>query len=278
MLIFWQMKAVKRFKKIIAHERPAGIDSILGKDVRIVQPPLSIARPDKPRSHHKSRSVDTHDRKPLEKALVAEGVHRVIDLDNDDKALPDREDTAIAYSPKTPSKRPSERDNDCSPSSDTSLKRMLNAQPQEHRSNYAATAPSPTAHGGKGQAHDPLSDHLYFGLGPGGSSRSPSPPTVSESPPAAETNIYEMAYDMEIKRLQAEQGKAATLFLTRRVDGKEEYRKDERLIRGDPGEPSKPQSGFAKILEQARMKAAKGDKPEDKSTSDVDHREMNEDT
>lgn len=204
------MKAVKKFKNVIAHKRPPGMDGILGKDTRIVQPPLSMDRPEKPKQYHKTRSVDTHDRRPIEQALVSEGVHRDVDfvsLESDDKAVPDREDTAVTYLPTTPTKRSSNDDHHKSPSSPTSPKRTLNAHPQDHRPlHHAATAPTPIDHLGKGQAHDPLSDNLYLALGPGGNSAPPSPPAVSESPPAANTDIYETAYHMELERIRAKQG------------------------------------------------------------------------
>lgn len=278
------MKAVKRFKEAIARKtrRPPAMAGILGKDTRMVQPPLSMSRPEKPPLYHKTRSVDTHDRRPLEQALVAEGVHRDIDLDAYHKAVPDRQDTAIAYSPQTPTKRPSEQNNEPSSSSpQTPSKRALNANPQDHRPpSHAATAPQPVAHEGKGQAHDPLSDHLYLGLGSTTSSGPPSPPTVSESPPAAEPNIYETAYRNELERLRAEQGKSATLFLTRRVEGREEYQKDDTLIKGDVSIDGgqRVKSGFAKVLNEARMKAAKGehhstvgdgDKTDDEDTTEA---------
>ncbi|CAF9914132.1 MAG: hypothetical protein ALECFALPRED_009348 [Alectoria fallacina] len=258
------MKAVKRFKNIVSHKRPSGLQGILGKDTRMVQPPLSMSRPEKRPLFHKTRSFDNCDRRPIEQALVAEGVHRDVDLDGYEKSLPDREDTAIAYSPKFPTKRPSEQESEHSLSSATNNKRTLNAHPQAHHPPvHAATAPMPVPHGGKGQAHDPLSDHLYLGLGPGGSSRTPSPPCVSESPPAAEVNIYETAYDLEVQRLRVANGRAATLFLTRRVERTEEYLKDEHFMRANLGDAPKAKSGFARVLEEARMKAAKGEKSTD---------------
>jgi [calcium/calmodulin-dependent protein kinase] kinase len=70
---------------------------------------------------------------------------------------------------------------------------------------------------------------------------------------------------MELERIRAKQGKSATLYLTRRVEGREEYQNDEDLVKGAPRASggSKPMSGFAKILEQARVKAAKGDTPDE---------------
>ena len=275
------MRAVRRFKDAIARKtkRPPAMAGILGRDTRFVQPPLSMSSPEKQQIHHRTRSVDTHDRRPLEQALVAEGVHRDADLTNYEKGILEREDTAVTYSPKTPTKRPSDHDKDPSSSSPkTPSKRTLNAHPQDHKPlHHAATAP--VTHDGKGQAHDPLTDHLYLGLGFGASSAPPSPPTVSESPPAVdEPNIYETAYHKELERLRAERGKSATLFLTRRVEGKEEYQNDEGLIKGDVGGGggSKAKSGFARILDQARMKAAKGEQSptraggnDDNKTNDV---------
>ncbi|KAL9128675.1 MAG: hypothetical protein Q9217_002703 [Psora testacea] len=259
--ILFLMKAVKRFKNAIAHRRPAGFSTILGKDTRIVQPPLSISRADKPPLFHKTRSVDTHDRRPIEKALVTEGVHRDVDLSNYSVRVEDREDTAIAYSSQTRSstnKPETNKSEGVGSTSPTSTKRNLGADPKTHR------PPQPTSHQGKGQAHDPLSDQLYLNLGPGGSSRPPTPPAVSESPPAAETDIYEIAYREEVERIRATQGRSATLFLTRRVEKMEDYLKDQSIIKGDSCMESKPMSGLAKAIESARAKAAEDRAKEDK--------------
>lgn len=89
--------------------------------------------------------------------------------------------------------------------------------------------------GHKGQAHDPLEDHLYLYVGPstysGVSSQGndddtfmpdeDGPPIVSESPGAADVDIFETAYRDEIERLAAqamEQNKEPNVYLTRRVD------------------------------------------------------------
>ena len=251
------MKAVKRFKSIISHKRPAGLDTILGKGTRIVQPPLSIGRSEKLPVVHKSRSQDTFDRNPLEQALVAEGIHRGIAVGDIEKSVPNQADTAVTYSSK---KRSSNDDPTENPSKPGNSKRTLNASPKDHRPPaHAATAPIPGDHHGKGQAHNPLSDHLYLALGPGGDSAPPSPPAVSESPPAAEMDIYETAYHNELERIRAKQGRSATLFLTRRVEEQERFKNDDFLIKGG-SEGSKPTSGFAKVLEQTRLKAAGANK------------------
>ena len=254
---------------------------ILGKDTRLVQPPLSILRSEHQPVNSRTRSADTHDRRPLEQALVAEGVHRDIDPESFEKNILDRDDSGVTYSPKTPTKRRSDHDKDPSSSSPKNpFKRALNAHPQDHRPPvHAATAPQPHPHEGRGQAHDPLTDHLYLGLGPKATSEPPSPPTVSESPPAVEEpNIYETAYHKELERLRAKRGKSATLFLTRRVEGKEEYQNDETLIKGDVGGSGghKGKGGFARILDQARMKAAKGDQSSSQTAEPKDDSRTND--
>ena len=255
-----QMKAVKRFKSALHHRRPPGIDSILGNDTRIVQPPLSLSTPTKPPLYHKTWSEDASDRNPIEQALTTEGVHRDVHPDNFEKSVPERPDTGISYSPHTSIKRSMTQLSDGKGSTTfDSPKRNLHANPRDHQSHHAATEPLPVDHDGKGQARDPLSEHLYLGLGPGGSSRPPSPAAVSESPPAADTNIYETAYHLEIERLRSLPGRSTSLFLTRRVSHKEEYRQDDDLIRGKSHDEAKQKSGLARMLDQARMMAAKDD-------------------
>lgn len=96
--------------------------------------------------------------------------------------------------------------------------------------------------GQRGHAHDPLEDQLYLYIGPstfsgpsvhrdGRPSMVPEEdedvPIVSESPGAADMDIYETAYRDEIERIRAkveqeetEEGKEPTVYLTRRVDEK----------------------------------------------------------
>lgn len=249
-----QMKAVKRFKNAVARKRPHLMNSILGQDVRIVQPPLSISEPRRHFPHHKTRSVDTHDRRPIEKALVVEGVHRDIDPTGFNDSLLDRDNTAVAFSrtsPATPAKpkaKPPVPDD-----APVSPKRDLDANPQDHRSSSVRIDVKAKDHGGKGHAHDPLSDHLFLAIGPGGSDEIPDPPAVSDSPPAAGLNIYETAYHEEIQRIREKQGGETKLYLTRRVETKKEFQEDERLVGGDR-EGSTFKSGLSKIFDRARKK------------------------
>ena len=264
------MKAVKKFKNAVARRRPLGMESILGKDTRIVQPPVSMNQTDfnRPPLLHKTRSVDTHDRRPVEGTLVAEGLHRDIGLDKKQGPIEKRDDTAITTLPKSPTWSSTVPSEEPDPSSPQSPKRNLKANPRMHRFTHAHTFPQASHHQGKGQAHDPLEDHLYLSLGPGISSRPPSPPAVSESPPPAGIDIYETAYRKEVERLRAAQGRSATLFLTRRVEKMESSLRDHGLIQGNSVPTPSKSKGFTKLIQAARAHAA-----EDVASNSTDNRQ-----
>jgi [calcium/calmodulin-dependent protein kinase] kinase len=260
------MRAVRRFKNAIASKRPHLRDGILGRESRMVQPPMSISGPNPPPLQHKPKSVDTHDRKLIEKALVVEGVHREIDSQGFDISLANKENPmAVPHSPN--------KSRDAGQIMTRGLeppKRELDAHPEDHRSESYAQ-PQNTERSkehGKGQAHDPLDDHPFLYIGPGGSDEIPDPPAVSESPPAAGCNIYEAAYKEEIRRIREKRGKGATLYLTRRVD-KKEYLDDENIVAGsrDSGSPA-PKSSFAKLLDRARGKGDRGKEEKDKEPTE----------
>lgn len=236
------------------------MEAILNSDARIFQPPLSMSTVKKASPQHKARSVDTYDRRPIEAALTVEGVRRDTDVVGSNSSPDDRSSSTATFSSpsQTPTKRKTKLEPESDSSSPTSPKRDLNAQPKEHRSS-SGTQPwpfdKPKDHG-KGHAHDPLSDHLFLQIGPGGNDEIPDPPAVSESPPAADVNIYESAYHDEIERIREKQGRQATLYLTRRVDKKKEYQEDKNMV-GIDHESLAQKSGFAKIWDLARKKGQK---------------------
>ncbi|KAL8846439.1 MAG: hypothetical protein Q9221_008464 [Calogaya cf. arnoldii] len=251
------MKAVKAFKRLLEGRRPGHMSRILGRDTRLVQPPISMLRDEKPRLHNRpARSVDTADRKPLESVLAAEGIHRDIDLSNFERAFPDRQNAVVAPSPDNKDSEASRHASVSSPTSPTA-KRNLNAQPKEHR-----PKPSTTDDHGKGHAHDPLQDHLFLAVGPYGAEEPPNPPAVSESPAAAETNIYETAYSEEIERIRARSGTGTTLYLTRRVEEKKQFKEDENLVGRDNGGEDPPKGGLSKILGLVKRKEKQKDDAE----------------
>lgn len=215
-----QMKAVKAFKRLLERRRPGRMSGILGRETRLVQPPKSMLRDKEQATHMRTtRSVDTSDRKPVERVLAAEGIHR-----DPEASLSETGRSSVAE-PSTPTS-PNDQKSPQNLKSPTgpSPKSQIPVQPKDHR-----PKPSTTDDHGKGHAHDPLEDHLFLAVGPCGSDEPPDPPAVSESPAAAETNIYETAYSEEIERIRSQSGTGTTLYLTRRVEKQEEFRDDENL-------------------------------------------------
>ena len=249
-----QMKAVKKFKGLLARRRPYLLDSILGRDTRIVQPPLSMVESERKPKHHKTRSVDTHDRRRIEQTLAAEGIHREHDSELISQAPPDRADSAVVTGPLKRKTGSYDKKGDVH----SSPKRESRANPEAHRSDRGphSREVEEGKDTGKGHAHDPLEEYWFLQVGPGGKDDPPDPPAVSESPPAAEINIYETAYHEEVERIRSKQGKEATLYLTRRVDNKKEYLEDENMVGIDTDHTAAPPSGFAKLLQKAKDKGA----------------------
>jgi hypothetical protein len=239
------------------------MSSILGEDEspRFSQPPLSLPRgmPSSPHLEHKSHSLEIFDRRPMEGALATEGVHREIDLSRqgagqltskrrpiDNVIDPIREDPAEhgAKDPKantflTPPTLSTEHGDD---SADALSRRSTaldtpTGDPEKFppfKRTHARTADD-TGH--RGHAHDPLEDQLYLFIGPstfagpaGNADRRPSfvpdeddVPIVSESPGAADIDIYETAYRDEIERIRARartEDSEPAVYLTRRVDAR----------------------------------------------------------
>lgn len=254
-----QMKAVKKFKWLLNRRRPYLTNSILGQGARMVQPPASIDHDNSTARGDRAQSMDTYDRRPLEGALVQEGVHRKIDPELRGKSTPDKEDGAVVPFPTTQSSGSYDQQDG---GRSTPPKRNRGAHPEEHRWKEG-TRPVDVGHGkdsGRGHAHDPLEDYLFLDVGPDGDEGPHSPPAVSESPPATEVNIYETAYHEEIERIRAKQGRQATLYLTRRVDSMREYQQDENMV-GLEKTHTRPQSGFAELLQKVKDRHAAAEAP-----------------
>lgn len=221
------MKAVKKFKSLLPNRRPEIIEDILGEHAHIVRPPLSMLSPDASPIPRRSRSMDSDDRRPIEQALATEGVHRDIDL----KGFND----AIRPPPKSDQKD-SQRQHPATHESVSPDSHHHPDSPNRAGPHPTRTSTSSSSTHGKGHAHDPLSDHLFLAVGPGGNvdldnnqgtgngeddadpPPPPDPPIVSESPPAADIDIYETAYHNEVERIRRMHGEDATMFLTRRVE------------------------------------------------------------
>lgn len=251
------------------------MDGLFGHDTKMVQPPLSMLEPSPHHHPHSSKSVDAHDRKLIEKDLVVKGVHHEIDTRAFDSSFTRKETPTVTHVAPLPSSPAKIKSNDTSKSAADAVetpKRKLNAHPEDHRpesSSPPRNIEKPKDYG-KGHAHDPLEDHPFLEIGPGGSDEIPDPPAVSESPPAAGLNIYEAAYKEEIKRVREKRGKEALLYLTRRVN-KKEYLDDDNIVAGARDTASTiAKSGFAKFMDLAKRKGDRNKEEERHSTEGGD--------
>ncbi|KAK3067411.1 hypothetical protein LTR53_015746 [Teratosphaeriaceae sp. CCFEE 6253] len=231
------MKAVKRFKSILHRKRPSSIQGIFGRDSKIVGPPKPMRT---------SRSSDAHDRRPLDKILVTGGVHREVKVDEDANKVPfgvteaagGIEKIDVGVQEKLVSR---ETDAVQKQKEEAAGHRPSHpSEPSEHRHTSDAHADrarvtSPVEDRGKGHAHDPLTDTLFLDIGPSadddaaepssqGSDKEAGQHIVSESPPEVEMNIYEQAYQEEIKRILSRRGEDTGFHLTRRVEHVEDLR------------------------------------------------------
>ncbi|KAL9055957.1 MAG: hypothetical protein Q9162_003253 [Coniocarpon cinnabarinum] len=198
------MKAAKRFKGLIERNRPHLMDSILGSASRIVKPPLNMFSSDFHVHHSKSkpRAASEKDLEVAKRALNQQGDSKSAELITKLNSLPDKIKSAITQpldnSPELPE----------SPN----VLRKVQTEP-----------PDPEAHV-RGHAHNPLEDSIYLGVGRGPSNVDGvqddmvlSPQVVCESPPNFEMNVFEEAYEKEVNDIYKNQGRSATVYLTRRV-------------------------------------------------------------
>jgi len=240
------MKAVKKFKTLVERKRkrPGALIESVGRGVRALHPFSSssdVATPEP--ALHTSKSVDIFDRRNIEQALAAEGVHHHIDVPLSSQAQdlhitkpesPTVDEAAHGNAHADPKKQPAEP-------------LLQNALPEIRH---------PEVHD-KGHAHDPMDEEpLFLGIGIGGddSLEAPQQDFVAESPTAAEFSIYDTAYQQEVERIRAAQGAAATVYLTRRVDSKKEYKADDNMIKAPEGSEieGKAREGFKNLLDKAR--------------------------
>lgn len=233
------VKAVKKFKTLTASSRPPVMASILDEsDAGHFSLPPGQYKQEKPALENRSQSLNTDNRVAVEAALVSEGVHRELSPTLDSHPNP------VSYHIKRkplPTYQPepsSDEDDKALDSLRRSIDRTVepNELPPFRSSVYNARTIDDF--GRRGQAHDPLEDQLFLRIGPstfaGHSTQEDSENTfgddefmVSESPGAADLDIYETAYRDEIERILARAQAAEDaneeppqVYLTRRVDEK----------------------------------------------------------
>lgn len=241
------MKAVKRFKRLLSQKRPHLMDGIFGRESKLVAPPNSI----------RSGSQKNDDRIPLNRVLVTEGVHQDPQVDAGFSHNLDRTATiSKGASPPPPALLPRSHDREANetaahykqreetfhhqPFNDATPSSPDNHPPPLKHSSRSNTFPLAFDHA-KGHAHDPLLDTLFLDVGagnPGITNDEGDGDTdqhiVSESPPGVDDNIYELAYQEEMKRILATRGQDASMFLNRRVEHREDLREHVGIVDQPP--------------------------------------------
>lgn len=233
------VKAVKKFRTLTANKRPPVMASILDeKDAGHFSLPPGQYASDKPAFENRSKSLNVDDRKPVESALVAEGVHRDVSASINPEPEPVFQIRRKPLMKTYTESLSSDEDDKALASLRTSFDRTVepNELPPFRSSVYNARTIDDV--GRRGQARDPLEETLFLKIGPstfaGHSTQEDSENgfsyddeyVVSESPGAADLDIYETAYRDEIERIlaraQAEDQNAEPpqVYLTRRVDEK----------------------------------------------------------
>ncbi|GAB7362342.1 hypothetical protein MBLNU230_g2668t1 [Neophaeotheca triangularis] len=254
------MKAVKRFKKLLTSKRPQLMEAHFGRDRRIVNPPDDL-RDLKPNHQvRQSRSTDADDRRPIDRVLVTEGVHRDYPLsDNLEKEPPGLNALATLSSRPADDSDSDEKQRGPSLAEDglqmkqmpgeSDARFMQRIETMKHKPFPSAPSPSDTddvqeqaaaivrrreAYA-KGHAHDILSDTLFLDIGPDPGHAGPEPdstdtPIISESPSAVDENVYEQAYQEEMRRILEERGRSATLYINRRVEHREDIKRHANVV------------------------------------------------
>ncbi|OAP63806.1 hypothetical protein AYL99_03033 [Fonsecaea erecta] len=246
------VKAVNKFKSLVGKDKPKGMTSILGdqEGAHFSHPPGAISKDSEsplPKSHSFNAFGQEHtDAQP-----------RIEELSQDVNRLNVRPVPTLSIDDTTKSEEQKgvERGRDIgSPSgglthtptnTDDSLSRVqspidiekLDPMKLPPFRSLRLHANTTDEIGHRGHAHDPLEDQLYLYIGPStfsGVSSGPDDdrtfvpgdedvPIVSESPGAADVDIYETAYRDEIERIMAraqEEKREPNVYLTRRVDAR----------------------------------------------------------
>jgi len=225
------MRAVKRFKQLIVQRRPELLEGIFGSAAGIVQPPLSL-------NPLRSKSDNVDARQSVEQETVAEGLRPGILASDELKKL--------AHETDVPS---------IAGLGGLTLRQKHAEIEQASEGASPHLEKDPRKKFAKGQAHDPLEDTLYLGIGTGTETpiEAGAFAVVSESPGAVDMNVYEQAYQEEVDRIIREQKQTEhsnpTLYLTRRVEHVKQLRENEHIT----NHLRRVNVGFHQLVEQAKQ-------------------------
>ncbi|KAI9711961.1 MAG: hypothetical protein M1828_001760 [Chrysothrix sp. TS-e1954] len=211
------MKAVQKFKSLLDKDHRGAFQSILGQASKFVRPPAAFSKSDDtgPRWSSVPQHIMSRDIKAARDVLVEQGDKEGASLVSKLVDLPEQLRNAVLLSTTEADVR-EERASEA-PLESPDLMRTLRKVKSDPLSNAHPYA--------KGHAHNVLEDYHYLKIGQGptseGSGTDGTDETtyvVSESPPAADFNVFERAYNDDVKRITTMPTKSATVYLTRRVE------------------------------------------------------------
>ncbi|KIV85654.1 hypothetical protein PV11_01323 [Exophiala sideris] len=242
------IKAINKFKSLLEKNKNRPMTSILGDqgDGHFSYPPAAMRKEDNSTRGEAQDARDSADQNSHEHAANDDLPQKVTGLNLQpapsrsvgDTTKVKKEDQSVPQ----PSKRRALFRDGSTDTEDAGLPTISEIEKLDPQHLPPFRPLQPHAHtiyevGHRGQAHDPLEDHLYLYVGPstysGVSSQDndgdtfmpdeDGAPIVSESPGAADVDIFETAYRDEIERIVAqakEHNKEPNVYLTRRVDEK----------------------------------------------------------
>ena len=230
------MKAVKRFKRAVREKRGRLKEGIFGKDSKFVTPPQNM---------DDSQSDSSMDRKAAEEALVAEGLPAKLAASEDWNRL--SRDVEQLYVHESPSDiggvKPGMSEMLNVASITEAIRRPLygksshsmddseesSLQDSASIKRRSRTFPLEEQQYRKGQARDPLEEHIYINIGANPDDELSDHPMVSESPSAVDMNIFEQAYQDEMNRILENKGESASMYMTRRVEHRDDIRRRDQI-------------------------------------------------
>lgn len=231
--LFTVVKAVRSFKNLLSRKRGQFMEGIFGRESRMTAPPHSV--------HGPSKSADPEDRKAVESDLATEGIHRHIH-EGDILKIPAMD--RLNVTDDAPSEDVDQDGRKVGESVAHFKQRMetekhppfpdpSHVESPEPEPLHARSRTFPVDEHAKGHARDPLKEKLFLHIGAGADIAEEHDPTdcpvVSESPGGVDDDIYELAYQEEIKRILAEKEEAG-LHLTRHVEHIERLRRHPNIL------------------------------------------------
>lgn len=234
------------------------MESILGRAEGLVQPPQTLTPPLIQVATNRHHGILGQSGTPTETTPAKEGAPDDIHVEELRRNLPRHVDDKQSASNDGASNEGNRSSANVEQSSTTQSSATGSSQQEEQDPrprDFAQAHRQDSVVSGKGQAHDPAEDGpTLLHVGPGGESDYDGPSlAVSESPPAANINIYETAYRNEVQRIREAQGSNAIVYLTKRVD-KLKGRLEESGILTEGSAEDRPKIRWANILEKTKMK------------------------